>query len=205
MRHPGRVGVKTIAAAVALAAVATAGPYAAPAISARAGGVTRVVDRTYLCRVRPEHYVDVNASVALPPDSSGHPILAQLWLDTVHKTAPVGGLMAVVPQVEFEGRKNSLQVDTSLCHPSSRRVALKHVGLPLYETATPHVFGHVDERCVTAKRVLVRFRIEMKHGAPQQALFTVRDGDAKSRPVEFINWRPRKITTYVGEHCTDMG
>ena len=197
--------MKTIVAAVALAAVATAGAYATSASSARAGGVTRVVDRTYLCRVRPEHYVDVNASVALPPDASGHPILAQLWLDTVHKTAPVGGLMAVVPQVEFEGRKNSLQVDTSLCHPSSRRVALKHAGLPLYETATPDVFGHVDERCVTTKRVLVRFRIELKHGAPQQALFAVRDGDARSRPVEFINWRPRKITTYVGKHCTDMG
>jgi len=205
MRHHGRVRAKTIAAALALAAVATVGAYAAPAISARAGGVTHVVDRTYICHVRPEHYVDINASVALPPDPSGRPILAQMWLDTVHKTAPVGGLMAVVPQVEFEGRKNSLQVDKSLCHPSSRHIALKPAGLPLYETATPHVFGHVDQRCVTAKRVLVRFRIEMKRGVPQQALFAVHNGDAKSRSVEFINWHPRKITTYVGKHCTDMG
>lgn len=205
MRRGGRIGLKTSTAAIALALVAAAGAYAAPANSAGAGGVTRVVDRTYLCGVRAERYVDVNASVALPPDSSGHPILAQLWLDTVHKTAPVGGLMAVVPQVEFEGRKNSLQVDNALCHPTSRRVPLGHAGLPLYETATPHVFGHVDERCVTSRRVVVRFRIEMKNGAPQRALFAVRDGNARSRPAEFINWHPRKITTYVGKRCTDMG
>src|SRR5262249_20256612 len=204
MRHHGRIRVKTVAAGIALAVVATAGAYAAPAISARGGGVTHVVDRTYICHVRPEHYVDINASVALPPDPSGHPILAQMWLDTVHKTAPVGGLMAVVPQVEFEGRKNSLQVDKSLCHPSSRHIALKPAGLPLYETATPHVFGHVDERCATATRVLVHFRIQLDHGAPQQALFAVRDADAKSRPIEFINWQPRTITTFVGKHCTDM-
>jgi len=205
MGYRGRVGVRTVTAGIALA-VAVAGAYATPALSARGGETVQVVDRTYTCRVRPEHYVNVNTNVALPPmDASGHPIRAQVWLDTVHKTAPVGGILAVMPQVEFETTKDSLRVDTSLCSHSSRRIALKPAGLPLYATATPHVFGHVDERCATAKRVFVHFRIEMEHGAPQQALFAVRDGDAKGRPIEFIKWRPRKITTYVGSRCTDVG
>jgi hypothetical protein len=204
-RHRGWVVVRTVTAVLALALVATAGAFATPAVSARAGEVAHIVDRTYTCRVRPERYVDINTNVALPAAGSGHPTLAQVWLDTVHKTAPVGGILAVVPQVEFETTKNSLRVDTSLCRHSSRRIALKPAGLPLYETATPTVFGHVDERCATPKRVLVRFRIEMQHAAPRQALFAVRNGDAKGRPVEFIKWRPRKVSAYAGKSCTDTG
>jgi hypothetical protein len=90
-----------------------------------------------------------------------------MWLDTVHKTKPVGGLMAVVAQVEFESAKSSLQVDTSLCRRSSRHIGLRPAGLPLYETVTPKIVGHVNERCATPRRVLVRFRIAIEHGAPQ--------------------------------------
>ncbi|MFI5039417.1 MAG: hypothetical protein ACHQCG_05705 [Solirubrobacterales bacterium] len=124
---------------------------------------------------------------------------------TVHKTKPVGGLMAVVAQVEFESAKSSLQVDTSLCRRSSRHIGLRPAGLPLYETVTPKIVGHVNERCATPRRVLVRFRIAIEHGTPQQALFAVRRGDAKQRSLEFIKWGPRKITAYVGKSGTDTG
>ena len=196
--------MRTITAVIVLALATSAGAYAAPETAAGASGAAHVVDRTYTCRVRPQHYVDLNTNVALPPDASGHPTPAQVWLDTVHETAPVGGLQAVVPQVEFEGSKNSLRVDRSLCRRSSQRIALKPAGLPLYETATPQLFGHVNERCVTAKRVLIRFRIDLNHGVPQQALVAV-GVDAKRRPLEFVKWRPRRITAYVGKGCTDTG
>ena len=190
--------MRRVIAILALTLVGVAGAQAA-------SKNTRVVDHTYSCSVRPERYVDVNASVALSAAVTGHPTPAQMWLDTVHKTKLIGGLQAVVPQVEFESVKNSLQVDTSLCRPSSHRIALKPAGLPLYETATPKMVGHVNERCATAKRVLVRFRIVLEHGAPQQALFAIRRGDGKQRPLEFIKWSPRKITAYAGKSCTDTG
>src|SRR5262249_6932304 len=159
MGYRGRVGVRSVTAGIALGVVAAAGVYATPAISARGGETVQVVDRTYTCRGRPEHYVNVNTNVPLSPmGASGPPIRAQVWLDTVHKTTPVGGILAVMPQVEFETLKSSLQVDTSLCTHSSRSIALKPAGLPLYETATPHIFGHVNERCATGKQVLVHFR-----------------------------------------------
>jgi hypothetical protein len=191
--------VRTLLAVLAFALVTAAGASAKPAVTAR------VVDRTYSCSVRPERYVDVNASVALSAAVTGHPTPAQMWLDTVHKTKPIGGLQAVVPQVEFESAKSSLQVDTATCRRSSHRIALKSAGLPLYETVTPKLIGHVNERCATPKRALVRFRIVMDNGTPQQALFAVRRGDAKSRPLEFIKWSPRKITAYAGKSCTDTG
>ena len=192
-----------LTAATVLALVATASAYAAT--SALAGGGSRVVDRTYSCRVRPQHYIDVNTNVALPPDASGHATPAQVWLDTVHKTTPMGGLLVVVPQVQFESARSSLRVDKALCRRSSARIALRPAGLPLYETVTPQHTGHVNARCGTPKRVLVRFRVTLTAGKPVRALFAVRQDAAKKRPVEFVRWSPGKVTAYLGNSCTDTG
>jgi hypothetical protein len=185
-----------IGAVIGFALVAAASAFGASATPAS------VLDRTYSCRVRQEHYVDVNTSVTLPPEQ-GYPRPAQLWLDTVHKTQLVGGLHAVVAQVRFEAVKNSLSIDTSLSRHSSHAVALEPAGLPLYETATPDHLGKIDARCGTAKRVLVRFRIELTAGKPLHALFAVRNDTSKSKPVEFVKWSPAKITGYLGKSCTD--
>jgi len=192
-----------IAAVIVVALVATASAYAAT--SSRTGGGARVLDRTYTCRVRPQHYVNVNTNVSLPPDASGHATPAQVWLDTVHKTTPMGGLLVVVPQVAFEARKNSLRVDRSLCRSSSRRIALRPAGLPLYETVTPQHGGHINVRCAAGKRVLVRFRIRVAGGKPEHAVFAVRNDATRSRPVEFLKWSPSKITGYLADRCTDTG
>jgi hypothetical protein len=192
-----------ITAVIALGLVATASAFAAA--SARAGGGSQVLDKTYTCRVRPQHYIDVNTSVSLPPVTSGYPTPAQLWLDTVHKTKPIGNLLAVVPQVAFEARKNTLQIDKALCRRSSHRVPLKPAGVPLYETVTPEHGGHINARCGSTKRVLVRFRIKLTAGKPQQALFAVRNDAVKARPLEFVKWSSTKITGYLGNSCTDTG
>lgn len=196
-----------VIAAIAFALVAAASAYSAHATSARAGDASRVLDRTYTCRVRPQHYIDVNTNVSLPPspDTSDRPTPAQVWLDTVHKTRPVGGLLAVVPQVQFESAKNSLRVDKSPCRTSSRRIALRPAGLPLYETVTSHHLGHVNARCAAAKRVLVRFRITMTGGKPERALFAVRNDALKGRQVEFLKWSASTITAYLSNGCTDTG
>jgi hypothetical protein len=187
---------RMLSAAVVLGLLATAGAYAAPRF--------HVVDRTYSCRVRPQHYVDVDASVSLPP-FQGRPQPGQVWLDTVHKTAPVGGLETVVPQVEIDATTGRPRIDKSLCRPSSRRVALKPAGLPLYETVTQHHLGRIDARCAAAKRVLVRFRITLTGGKPEKALFGIRNDATESRPIEFVKWSPSKVSGYLGNGCTDTG
>jgi hypothetical protein len=164
----------------------------------------RVLDRTYTCRVRPQHYVDVNTNVFSPSSATGgYPVPAELWLDTVDKTAEVGGLRAVVPQVRFQSTKNSLSVDQALCRRSSHRIALRPAGLPLYQTVTPRFLGKIETRCAVVKRVLVHFRITMIGGRPARALFVVGNDAAKTRPLEFIKWMPRKIRGYLGSSCVD--
>jgi hypothetical protein len=50
--------------------------------------------------------------------------------------------------------------------------------------------------------VLVHFRITMTAGIPQRALFAVRKGDARGRPLAFFRWSPDKITGYLAKSCT---
>jgi hypothetical protein len=106
-------------------------------------------------------------------------------------------------QVVFKDVKNSLKVDKSVCRPSSRRVALKPDGLALFQTVTTHFVGHLNGNCPTrVERVLVHFRITMTGGTPERALFVVRKGDARARPLAFFKWSPDKITGYLAKSCT---
>ena len=106
-------------------------------------------------------------------------------------------------QVVFKDVKNSLKVNKSVCRPSSRRVALKPAGLTLSQTVTTHFIGHLNGKCPTrVKRVLVHFRITMNGGTPQQALFAVRKGDARGRPLAFFKWSPDEIAGYLAKSCT---
>jgi hypothetical protein len=192
MRH-------TVLAVMALALFAAAGASAWP------GRASQVIDRTYSCGVRAERYIDVNSNVTIPSSvTTTYTEQAQVWLDTAHKTAPVGGIQAVVPQVRFEATKNSLSVDRALCRPSSHHLALKPAGLPLYETVTRTHLGQIDVRCVAAKRVLVRFRITLTGGKPAHALVALRNDAGKGKPIEFLRWSPRRITGYLGRSCTDI-
>ena len=106
-------------------------------------------------------------------------------------------------QVVFKDVKNSLKVDQPVCRPSSRQVVLKPAGLALFQTVTTHFMGHLNGNCPTrVQRVLVHFRITMTAGTPQRALFAVRKGDAKGRPLAFFKWSPDKITGYLAKSCT---
>jgi hypothetical protein len=184
------VGVVTAVAAIAVSAAVTA--HAAP---------TSVVDRTYSCKVRPQRYIDLNTSVTLPPTQNrARP--ANLNLFTVEKTFNSNGFTFNLPQVIFQAAKNSLKIDRPTCRPSSRKAALKPAGLPSRaQTVTPEYLGFIDERCVTAKRVLVHLRLTLSGGVPTSALMAVRNDNKTRRPVELVNWKPRKIKGYFGKSC----
>jgi hypothetical protein len=198
MRRSSRIGVVGV---VAVAAVAAASAYAAPAGSTRPRAASHVFDRTYSCRVRPQGYVDLDTSVGLTKNGTQEP--AQSRVTTVQKAIVRNGIKYNVPQILFQAVKNSLKVDGRICTRSSRKVPLRP-GLHLYETVTLNYFGEVDARCTTTKRVLVHLRIQMKSGAPQQALIAVRDDEAKPRKIAFFNWRPQRIAAYLGKSCIDL-
>jgi hypothetical protein len=192
-----RRGVGVVAVLVAVTVTVVANVGAAPASS------TRVVDRTYSCKVRPAHYIDLESSVTLPPEN-GQPRPGQMRVTTVKKGIQRNGITFYVPQVFFEEKKDSLDIDTSACRRSSRRVPLKPTGLPTPgETATPSHTGSINGRCSTAKRVLVHLKITMQNAKPEEALVALRNDSDKSKPVAFYRWSPSKIVAYLGNSCVE--
>jgi hypothetical protein len=184
-----------VVVSVTLTVVANVG--AAPASSAR------VVDRTYSCKVRPAHYIDLESSVTLPPEN-GRPRPGQVRVTTVKKGIQRNGLTFFVPQVFFEEEKDSFDVDSAACHRSSRRIPLKTTGLPTPgETATPTHTGSVNGRCSTTKRLLVHLKLTITDGKPEKALFAIRNDKAKSKPIAFYRWSPSKIVGYLGNVCVE--
>ena len=190
--HPSWSRIVIVAAAAAIAATATA--YTARASATQAPAGAQVVDKTYSCRVWRQHPFYFGTQVRLPATASGgaQPGLASVTTANDHAF-----------QVVFKDVKSSLKVDQSVCRPSSRRVALKPAGLALNQTVTTHFAGHLNGHCPThVNRVLVHFRVAMTEGTPQRALFAVRKGDAKAKPLAFFKWSPDKITGYLARSCT---
>ena len=187
--------------AVAVLALA-AGVLAASAHPARAHSRASV-DRTYSCRVRRARFVDLYASVTLPPDQN-QPRPGSATVTTRRTTIVRQGVPFNVPQILIGDTTPALQVDHSTCRASSQRVALGSHGLGAGETATPTHVGSVTARCATAKRVLVRYRITMRNGKPVQALIALRNDDAKGRPVALYLWSPRKVTAHLANSCVEI-
>ena len=184
-----------VVAAVTVTVVASVGT--APASS------TRVVDRTFSCKVRSARYIDLESSVTLPPEN-GQPRPGQMRVTTVKKGIQRNGITFYVPQVFFEEKKDSLDVDRSTCRRSSRRVPLRTTGLPTPgETATPTHTGSVNGRCSTTKRVLVHLKVTLQNGKPETALLAIRNDSEKSQPVAFYRWSPSKIVGYLGNSCVE--
>ncbi|MGH3056363.1 MAG: hypothetical protein ACRDL7_15420, partial [Gaiellaceae bacterium] len=68
-------------------------------------------------------------------------------------------------------------------------------------TVTPTQFGHDNEQCGTAARVLFHLRLKSTAGAPTSALLAVRNDNAKRRPIAFYRWSPSKVSVYIGNSC----
>ena len=201
MRYQRGVGIFATVAAVAVTAAVSA--HAGPTRPSRASAGSSVVNSSYSCRVRAQHYIDLDTSVTLPP-SQDQPRPATLSLFTVEKTIKRNGLDFNVPQVFFQAAKASLRIDRSTCVRSSRRIPLKPAGLPGPQTVTPAYLGSLDERCVTTKRVLIHLRVTMQNGTPTSALVAVRNDTRTRLAVEFLNCKPRKIKGYFSKSCVSL-
>lgn len=192
--------VGLLAAALGAAAVGAHASFAAPTRSA-AGAAT--LDKTYSCRVRKQHFINLSASVTLPPvQNQAQP--GVFSVTTVQKTIKQsGGVLVTVSQMGFSAKKNSLRIDTSTCSHVRQQIPLKSKGLsgpPI--TVTPKLFGHDFEQCGTAGRVLVRLRLMTTAGVPTHALVAIRNANTKHRPIAFYNWSPSKFSVYIANSCS---
>ena len=201
--HRGIWIVGLLAAALGGAAV---GVHASSAAPARAAAGASTIDKTFSCKVRRQHFVNVYASVTLPPANNQRQP-GVLSLTTVQKTIKQqNGVTVTVAQMSLSALKNSLRIDTSTCRRVKRQIPLKPKGLPKPPTTvTPTLFGHDAERCGTARRVLVRLRLSAADHTPSHALLAIRNDNAKRRPVAFYDWSPDKVDVYPGKTCGSAG
>ena len=200
MRH--RRGIWILGLLAAALGAAAVGVHASSAAPTRAASPASTLDKTFSCRVRRQHFVNLSASATLPP-VNGQRQPGGLYVTTVQKTHEQNGATVTLTQVSLSARKNSLRIDTAICRRVKHQIPLKPKGLagPLV-TLTPHHQGFDNEQCGTAARVLVRLRLTITAGTPTHALLAVRNDNAKKRPIAFYNWSPDKVNVYTGNSCT---
>jgi hypothetical protein len=201
----GRRGIWIVGLLAAALGAAALGAHASSAAPARAGAGASTIDKTYSCRVRKQHFVELYASVTLPP-ANNRPQPGILDVTTGTRVTEQNGATVEVAQVSLQATKNSLRIDTKSCQRVKHQIPLKAKGLPAPPvTVTQSLFGHDSERCGTARRVLVRLRAQLTNHTPSSALLAIRNDNAKRRPIGFYKWSPTKVTVYTAGNCVSNG
>lgn len=195
--------VSATLAAVAAAAIASAAVLAATVV--RSGGTT-VVDRTISCQVQfltTAHALDVQASTfSENPSSPSGTAPASVGVTTfARKVDPSDPKSSWVAQLAFQSVKNSLSVDRVKCRPSRRQVPFTSKGLTSNGTQTPTFKGGIQQRCISASRALIHYRIVETGGVPERAQVAVRNEDARFAPIAYIEWAPNRVTSYTESNC----
>ncbi len=176
------------------------GVHTSSAAPTRASASAATLDKTYSCRVRHQHFIDLAAAVTLPPINN-QPQPGGLFLITVQKTRKLNNAIVTLTQVSLSASKNSLRIDTSTCSRVKQQIPLKPRGLQGPITVTPTLSGHDSQQCGTTGRVLVRLRLTTTNHTPTHALLAIRNANANHRPIAFYNWNPHKVNVYVGKTC----
>ena len=197
MRGRSRIWIVGLPAALAAAAV---GVHASSAAPTRAATSASTLDKTFSCRVRQQHFIDLATTVTVPPVNN-QPQPGGLFVTTVTKTRTVKNATVTLTQVSVSASKNSLRIDTSTCTHVKQKIPLKQKGLQGPVTVTPSLFGHDTEQCGTAGRVLLRLRVTSTNHTPSHVLLAIRNQNAKRQPVAFYNWTSHKVNVYVGKTC----
>jgi hypothetical protein len=198
-----RRGIWILGLLVAALGAAAVGVHSSSAAPTRAAaGPASTLDKTFSCRVRRGHFINLSASATIPPANGQPQAPGGLYVTTVKKTRTQNGVVVTLTQVSLSARKNSLRIDTSVCSRVKHQIPLKPKGLSGPVTVTPHHQGFDNEQCGTAARVLVRLRLTSTGNTPTHALLAVRNENAKRRPIAFYSWSPDKVNVYTGNSCT---
>jgi hypothetical protein len=200
MRHARGIAV------VGLVAAAAAAALSARAISAGTLPVHSTADVTYSCPVQKAKVVDVYAATAARATNNNPASPGALGFNTGIETKTVGGTTTTKAQASVTGqKKNGVTLDKKRCTKLPKRIALSAKQLPVLVTATRTFRGYTSQACDSTKRVVFRLQVHLTGGKPTSAVFFVRNGDSKRKPIAFVQWSPQKFTAHFSRGCTALG
>jgi hypothetical protein len=200
----GRHGTWIVGLLVAALGAAVVGVHASSAAPTRGNTAASTLDKTFSCRVRRQHFINLTATATAPPVNN-QPQPGGVFVTTVNKTRKVNNALEILTQLGFSASKNSLRIDTSTCTHVKQQIPLKQKGLSGPITVTATQFGHDNEQCGTAGRVLVRLRVSSTNHTPTHALLAIRNQNASHKPIAFYNWAPNKVNVFIGGTCRSLG
>jgi hypothetical protein len=175
----------------------------APLAAALAMSGTAVVDRTVSCHVPVQAGIPILTIKAAPvstflaADGSRKFLNAQLFAD-VGDTNSLGQTLLGVANVPNGYGAPA----TDFCKPASR-IPLAPSGVPqegVYRSYSQGLGEGEGARCITAATVTIRLRATITKGIAVAAQLAVRSG-RKQRPIAFVAWTPKKVTTYLTDDC----
>lgn len=205
--HDRRAARQWRVASISLAAVAASAVAAAAVlagVAARAGaGPTVVIDRTISCRVAPTHAVYLSAWVTRqnpyePPPGQVAPGL--VGVTTWPRVNP-SNRNDLVAQFAFNAAESDVHVDSMQCGRTRSTVRFGPARLSPNGTDTRTFVGGIDQVCTGSPRVLIHYRIVETSGLPRTAQVGIRDDSARATPLAYVEWSPKRVTTFTNGNC----
>jgi hypothetical protein len=169
----------------------------APLAAAVAMSGTAVVDRTVSCQVPQQAGIPI-LTLQATPASRNKLIFAGLFAEANERNGSGGVVLLGAANVA----NGFAAPDANWCTPAPR-IPLGPAGIPregVYPKYSPGLGGGSGARCMTAGHVTIRIRTTILAGAPVAARLAVRSG-RKQRPIAFVAWTPKKVTTYLTDDC----
>src|SRR5262245_40276416 len=124
----GRHYVWIVGLLMAAFGAAALGVHASSAAPIRTGTAASTLDKTFSCRVRKEHFINLSTTVTVPPVDN-RPQPGGLFVTTVDKTRKVNNGVETLTQLSLSATKNSLRIDTSTCTHVKQQIPLKAKGV----------------------------------------------------------------------------
>jgi hypothetical protein len=163
------------------------------ALSAGAGAV----DRTVSCQVPAQAGIPI-LTLRASPTSKNSLIAAGLWAYANDRNGNGGVALLGVANVQ-----NGYAAPAAGWCVAAPRIPLAHDGIPregVYPKYSDGLGQGIGSRCMTAGRVTIRLRATIVGATPVAAQLAVRSGK-RQRPVAYVDWTPKRVTTYLTDDC----
>lgn len=169
----------------------------APFAAAIAMSGTAVVDRTVQCQVPQQAGIPI-VTLQASPISRNALVAAGLWALVNERNGSGGVTLLGVANVA----NGYAAPAAGWCRPAPR-IPLAASGVPregVYRSYSGGLGEGNGARCPSAATVTIRLRATILKGVAVAAQLAVRSGK-KERPIAFVDWTPKKVTTYLTDDC----
>ena len=163
-----------------------------------------LIDRTVACRVPVQAGVPIVTVKAAPvstfiaTDGKRGFLNALLFLDVGDRGFGGGATLVGVANV----RNGYAAPSADWCKPAAR-IPLAVSGIPaegVYRSYSQGLGQGQGARCMSGATITVRLRATILNGVAVAAQLAIRTGK-KLRPIAFVDWTPKKVSTYLTDDC----